>query len=207
MEELAQVQNNAVFLRGTLAGAPRFSHENRGERFYTFPLEVCRLSGATDVLNIIVRQSLAETLETEDREKCFVRGEIRSFNNKSGSGPKLVIAAFARELGFDNGDDTNTVELTGTLCKTPTLRFTPMGREICDMMLAVNRRYGRSDYLPCIAWGLRARLASAWNVGQSIRLKGRFQSRQYTKILDGERLEKTAYEISVIELAPRCTFS
>jgi len=198
MEELKT--NNYAMLRGTLAQAPRFSHENRGERFYQFPLEVLRLSGVADTVNVIVRQELAESAEIQGGGKLCVSGELRSFNNKSGEGPKLVISVFARELWFDDGEDENIIELTGTVCKQPNLRVTPMGREICDLMIAVNRRYGRSDYLPCIAWGERARAAANWEVGSVVELDGRLQSRRYTKNIDGMSVEKTAYEVSIIDI-------
>ena len=192
--------NNYAMLRGTLAQAPCFSHENRGERFYQFPLEVLRLSGAADTINVIVRQELAESVVLENTQKLCVSGELRSFNNKSGEGPKLIISVFARELWFDDGEDENIIELTGTVCKQPNLRVTPMGREICDLMIAVNRRYGRSDYLPCISWGERARNAAGWDVGSVVELDGRIQSRKYTKNIDGVSVEKTAYEVSVIDI-------
>ena len=101
---------------------------------------------------------------------------------------------------FEQGEDENIISLRGTICKAPTLRVTPMGREICDLMIAVNRRYGRSDYLPCIAWGLKAREASCWDIGSTVSLSGRVQSRRYTKIIEGESVEKTAYEVSVTEI-------
>ena len=192
--------NNRALLRGVLGAPPRFSHESRDERFFQFPLEVCRLSGATDVINIVVRESLIASLPLSEGDKLCVSGDLRSFNNKSGIGSKLVITVFARELSIESGEDENSVELTGTICKPPTLRLTPMGREICDLMLAVNRRYGRSDYLPCIAWGIRAREASLWEVGTVVSLTGRIQSRNYTKLIDGENVEKTAYEVSVIDI-------
>lgn len=192
--------NNYAMLRGTLAQAPCFSHENRGEKFYQFPLEVLRLSGAADTINVIVRRELAESVAPENAQKLCVSGELRSFNNKSGEGPKLIISVFARELWFDDGEDENIIELTGTVCKQPNLRVTPMGREICDLMIAVNRRYGRSDYLPCIAWGERARAAANWAVGSVVELDGRIQSRKYTKNIDGASVEKTAYEVSVIDI-------
>ena len=193
-------RNNYVFLRGSVCEAPRFSHESRDEQFYQFSLEICRLSGTPDTVNVLARGSLLDTLEIGGGSKICVLGELRSFNNKSGVGPKLIITVFARELWFDDGEDENTVELAGTLCKAPNLRTTPLGREICDLMLAVNRRYGRSDYLPCIAWGLRARSAADWTVGTAVRLTGRIQSRSYTKTVDGELLEKTAFEVSVIDI-------
>lgn len=199
MEEIKV--NNYAMLRGVLSQAPLFSHESRGEQFYQFPLEVCRLSGVADTVNVIIRQELAESIEPESAGKLCVSGELRSFNNKSGVGPKLIITVFAKELWFDDGDDENIIELTGTICKQPNLRVTPMGREICDLMIAVNRRYGRSDYLPCIAWGVRARESAGWPVGTVVSLNGRIQSRKYTKTIDGETVEKTAYEVSVIDIA------
>jgi single-strand DNA-binding protein len=191
---------NRVELRGSVAERPSFSHENRGEVFLTFPLEVLRLSGAVDRINIVARAELLEELEVTEARKLHVLGELRSFNNKSGEGSRLVITVFARELTFDDGEDINSVQLTGAICKPPNLRTTPMGREICDLMLAVNRRYGRSDYLPCIAWGLRAKEASEWPVGMNVSLDGRIQSRKYIKNLDGIPLEKTAFEVSIIDI-------
>ena len=130
-------------------------------------------------------------------EKIRVTGEVRSFNNRSGEGNRLIITVFARNISLSDEPDHNHVTLTGTLCKKPTLRATPMGREICDMMLAVNRRYGRSDYLPCIAWGLRARECAHWDVGTRVAVEGRLQSRNYIKTVDGVPVEKTAFEVSV----------
>ena len=189
---------NFCLLRGAVTEAPRFSHEARGERFYQFPLEVCRLSGATDTINVVVRQDLAASVEPVEHTKLCVTGELRSFNNKSGSGSKLVITVFAKELWFDAGEDENIIELTGTICKQPNLRVTPMGREICDLMLAVNRRYGRADYLPCIAWGTLAHRCAALQVGDSVRVDGRLQSRVYTKLTEDGPQERTAYEISAL---------
>ena len=191
---------NSVELRGGVAGAIEFSHESRGEKFYRFPLEVERLSGTVDRLNIIARQELLAALDLSEKEKLCVRGELRSFNNKSGVGSRLVISVFARALAFEDGEDVNLVQLTGTLCKMPNIRVTPMGREICDLMLAVNRRYGRSDYLPCIAWGMLAREVAEWTVGDKLTLTGRIQSRRYIKLgEDGAQLEKVAFEVSISE--------
>ena len=195
---------NYAMLRGILRDPPIFSHQSRDERFYRFSLVVSRLSGTVDTIHIIARQGLLEALEPGGGSKLCVRGELRSFNNKSGVGAKLVISVFARELWLDDGADENTIELAGTLCKAPTYRVTPMGREICDLMLAVRRRYGRSDYLPCIAWGISAREAAEWDVGRAVRLCGRIQSRVYQKTVNGETLEKTAYEVSVVQISPEC---
>lgn len=193
--------SNFAELRGTLDGAPVFSHLSRGERFFTFPLETERLSGTADRVNVIARQTLLDGAETGGEARLHITGEVRSFNNRRGEGSKLVITLFAKELAFDDGEDMNLVELTGTLCKPPNLRTTPMGRDICDLMLAVNRRCGRSDYLPCICWGLRAREASRWAVGDRAQLTGRLQSRQYIKLIDGVPEERTAFEISVAEIS------
>ena len=199
MEEA--IIRNHIILRGLPVHAPQFSHSSRGERFFTFPLEVCRLSGAVDTVNILSREELVDALEPNGCSKLCVSGEVRSFNNKSGDGPRLVITVFAKGLSFEDGDDENNVTLRGVICKQPNLRTTPMGREICDLMLAVNRRYGRSDYLPCIAWGAKAREACLWSVGDEISITGRLQSRKYTKNIDGEPIEKTAFEISVVDAA------
>ena len=195
------ISRNTARLCGVIAAAPVFSHSGRGECFYTFPLEVARLSGATDKINIIVRDELMESIQLCEAEKIYVVGELRSFNNKSGEGAKLVITVFAKELYLCDDDDLNEVHLIGTLCKKPNLRMTPMGRDICDLMLAVNRRYGRSDYLPCITWGLKAREAAEWGTGTMVTLEGRIQSRNYIKIVGGDPVEKTAFEVSVTDIA------
>lgn len=195
------ISRNTARLCGVIAAAPAFSHSGRGECFYTFPLEVARLSGATDKINIIVRDELMESIQLCEAEKICVIGELRSFNNKSGEGAKLVITVFAKELYLCDDDDLNEVHLIGTLCKKPNLRMTPMGRDICDLMLAVNRRYGRSDYLPCITWGLKAREAAEWDTGTMVTLEGRIQSRNYIKIVGGDPVEKTAFEVSVTDIA------
>ena len=175
---------NRAVLRGTAAAAPVVSHENHGMIYWTFPLAVLRLSDCP----------VGEGTCVE------VEGEVRSFNNKSGKGSRLVISLYARTLVRAEGEHLNTLELVGVLCKPPILRHTPLGREICDLMLAVNRRYGRADYLPCIAWGALAQRCGALGVGDAVHIEGRFQSRKYTKVFDGESVEKTAYEISVMKL-------
>ena len=195
------ISRNTARLCGVIAAAPVFSHSGRGECFYTFPLEVARLSGATDKINIIVRDELMESIQLCEAEKICVVGELRSFNNKSGEGAKLVITVFAKELYLCDDDDLNEVHLIGTLCKKPNLRMTPMGRDICDLMLAVNRRYGRSDSLPCFTWGLKAREAAEWGTGTMVTLEGRIQSRNYIKIVGGDPVEKTAFEVSVTDIA------
>ena len=192
----SNIRNHAV-LRGILAAAPAFSHMSRGERFFIFPVETRRLSGTADTINVIARKSLLRSAEIMEAGRIQVTGELRSFNNKRGEGARLVITVFAKELGFTDGEDMNVIELAGTLCKPPNLRVTPMGRDICDLMLAVNRRCGRSDYLPCICWGRRAREYSQLQVGDRLSLTGRIQSRPYIKLIEGEPVEKVAYEVSI----------
>ena len=192
----SNIRNHAV-LRGILAAAPAFSHMSRGERFFIFPVETRRLSGTADTINVIARESLLRSAEIMEAGRIQVTGELRSFNNKRGEGARLVITVFAKELGFTDGEDMNVIELAGTLCKPPNLRVTPMGRDICDLMLAVNRRCGRSDYLPCICWGRRAREYSQLQVGDRLSLTGRIQSRPYIKLIEGEPVEKVAYEVFI----------
>ena len=198
MEE--QTRTNLVELCGTAETNAVFSHESRGERFYRFPLTIHRLSGTADTLNVIVREHLLSSAAIAPGQRLQVSGELRSFNNKHSEGSKLVITVFAHSLLPADGADANSVALRGTLCKLPNLRTTPMGREICDVMLAVNRHYGRSDYLPCIAWGIKAKETAQWPVGTVVSLTGRVQSRQYVKVIEGAAVEKTAFEVSVVEI-------
>ena len=188
--------NNIVRLTGTAAGRPTLSHESRGEAFYRLPLTVRRLSGTEDELPLLLRRRQLEALELQEADKLCVTGELRSFNNRSGEGARLVLSVFVRTLQFCDGPDENRVELRGALCRPPTLRRTPMGREICDLMLAVNRPYGRSDYLPCICWGAPAREFSLCPVGTLLQLTGRLQSRPYVKMTADGPQEKIAYEVS-----------
>ena len=138
-------ENNQVRLCGTMAGAPRWSHRAGGQDFWCFPLEVERLSGSRDTLNIVLRPALLMAAEAEERSRLLVSGELRSFNNRRGEGAKLVLTVLARELILTDEPDDNFVSLTGTLCKTPNARVTPLGRDICDLLVAVNRRGGGSD--------------------------------------------------------------
>ena len=192
---------NQVFLRGTAAGEPCPSHENHGQRFCRFPLSVCRLSGQADTLQVIATAEQLRPLLPLCGRRLALDGQLRSFNNKSGCGSRLVISVFARLLSPAEEDgDCNRILLRGVLCKPPVVRRTPLGRCISDMMLAVNRRYGRADYLPCIAWGQVAMVTGRLRVGDCLGLEGRVQSRVYTKLIDGCPQDRVAYEVSVMHL-------
>ena len=193
--------NNVVELCGSVAEKPVFSHTGGGEDYFMFPLEIERLSGNKDCINIVARRQLLENLIIGDQSRLNVVGQLRSFNNKKGEGgSRLIITVLARELFFSDGEDKNHVALNGVICKPPNLRKTPMGRQISDIMLAVNRRYGRSDYLPCIAWGRLAEAAAALKVGDILSFEGRIQSRKYTKTENETVTERTAFEVSIVTL-------
>ena len=195
------VDLNRIRLHGRVECRPAFSHSNHGVEFFSFPLEVSRLSGASDRLNVVAARHLLEGCGgLEPEQELTLRGEVRTFNNRTGVGSRLVISTFARELIPGEGEDENQLNLSGTLCKPPSLRSTPLGRTICDMILAVNRRYGRADYLPCIAWGSLAHRCAGLSVGDRIWLNGRLQSRRYTKTMGDETREHTAFEVSVMSL-------
>ena len=193
------INNNYAEISGKLLGLPYPSHESRGEQFYKAVVAVRRLSGTDDNLNVIIREKLLRGLVLNENDHVHIFGQLRSFNNKSGSGARLVISLFARDVIAEPCEERNDILLRGTVCKPPTLRKTPLGREISDFMMAVNRKYGRSDYLPCIAWGQNAREISVKPVGTTLTVSGRFQSRQYIKTENGVPVQKTAYEVSLID--------
>ena len=195
-----EVSINHVELCGVPAAEPVFSHENHGQRFYKFPLRVERLSGQADVPVVIVSETLLRRFPVGTERPLYAMGQLRSFNNKSGQGSRLVITVLAQELAEGDGTPLNRIELSGVLCKQPYLRRTPLGRSICDIILAVNRRYGRADYLPCIAWGQVAAQVSQMSVGDRLSLEGRVQSRTYTKMLENRAEERIAFEVSIMQL-------
>lgn len=194
------IGSNQAVLEGRAVGAPRPSHTNHGVTYFLFQLEVERLSGTADTLNVVCAQEQLAACPVLPGESYRAQGEVRSFNNRSGVGSRLVITFFAKTLEPGAGENDNRLELTGVLCKAPNLRQTPLGREICDLLLAVNRRYGRADYLPCITWGALARICGDLEVGDRVRLTGRLQSRIYRKLLGDREEERTAFEISVLTL-------
>ncbi len=189
---------NEVVLCGTAVDNPTWSHENHGTQFYRFFLRVPRLSGTEDILPIVLPQALSSQVNMG--EELMVSGQLRSFNNHSGTGSRLVLTVYARDLGPGEGHSCNEVELSGYLCKAPIYRRTPLGRSICDLMLAVPRRYGRADYLPVIAWGRLASITRDLGIGDPLSLQGRFQSRTYQKVTSSGTEERVAYEVSAMAL-------
>ena len=198
MEQAMITENNRALLRGELAELPVFSHENHGRRFDTFVLEVERLSGVRDRVRVIAEERMMERLDPTAGEKVEVEGQVRSYNNRSGQGRRLIITVYAFRVEAVDGPPENEICLQGRICREPVYRRTPLGREIADVMLAVERKYGRSDYLPCILWGSLARMAADCAKGKTIWLRGRLQSRTYIKQLEEGSEERTAFEISAI---------
>ena len=189
---------NAITLRGTLQELPKFSHENHGKKFYRFYLEVPRLSGAIDILPVVVEEQILGRLDPSAGEMLTVIGQVRSHNHRSDGVRHLMIFVFASSVVAEDGEPINDVILEGPLCREPTFRLTPLGREICDAMLAVPRAFHRADYLPCILWGRIAQEVSRCHTRDVVQIHGRLQSRIYTKLTDDGLEERTAYEISAL---------
>ena len=194
--------SNRMMAAGRLDGRPELSHEVMNEPFYTGTLLVKRLSGAVDRLPVTLPGKLLTEGLLEDDQLLLMQGQVRSYNKVVEGAGRLMVTLFAQSIAISPDNDTlNKVTLTGALCKPPVYRSTPFGREICDMMLAVNRAFGKSDYIPCIAWGRNAKYASRFQVGDHVRLTGRLQSREYQKLLEsGEYLSRNAYEVSCFTL-------
>ena len=189
---------NQITLRGSLLSLPRFSHENHGKKFYRFTLEVPRLSGAADLLPIVAEQRLVDAMDPDAGENITVRGQVRSHNVRTNGTRHLLIFVFAASITVEDGEPINDCVLEGPLCRDPVYRRTPLGREICDVMLAVPRQFRRADYLPCILWGRTAQEGSQCHTRDLVRITGRLQSRNYTKITEEGPQERTAYEISAL---------
>lgn len=189
---------NIITLRGELASLPEFSHENHGRKFFRFTLNVPRLSGAVDQLPIVAEEGLVNQLDPSGGEMIAVTGQIRSHNIRTDGSRRLLIFVFALTLTAEDGEPVNDVMLEGPLCREPTYRRTPLGREICDAMLAVPRAFRRADYLPCILWGRTAQEVSGCHTRDKVRICGRLQSRSYTKQTDDGPVQRTAYEISAL---------
>ena len=192
---------NQITLRGSLASMPQFSHENHGRRFFRFFMDVPRLSGAVDSLPIIAEEHILLDTDLSDGEMLTVAGQIRSHNIRSDGKRHLLIFVFANALLCEDGEPINDVILEGPICREPTFRRTPLGREICDVMLAIPRAFRRADYLPCILWGRTAMEISRCHTRDIIQIQGRLQSRIYTKVTEHGTEERTAYEISALTAA------
>ena len=197
MENL--MNNNLVTLSGKIAFDPIYTHQVFGEGFYESAIEVERLSSQVDVVPITISERLIQEVNLEKGDYLTIEGQFRSYNKIIDGKSKLMLTVFVREC-VDNPrfDNENNIELTGYVCKPPIFRTTPFKREIADVLIAVNRAYNKSDYIPCIAWGRNARFASRLEVGDKVNLVGRIQSREYQKVLaNGDSETRVAYEISV----------
>ena len=189
---------NEITLRGTLQNLPAFSHENHGKQFYRFILDVPRLSGAVDSLPVVAEKTLLDQLDPTAGAMITVTGQVRSHNQRTDGVRHLLIFVFASKIVVEDGEPINDVIIEGPLCREPTFRLTPLGREICDAMLAVPRAFHRADYLPCILWGRVAQEVSKCHTRDVISIRGRLQSRIYTKLTDEGLQERIAYEISAL---------
>lgn len=205
------LENNYLTLVGKVTGEKKFSHEIYGERFFIFNLSIPRLSGTSDIIPITISERLIGEDTLQEGKKLLVKGQFRSYNSYEGERNRLILTVFAKdvreveEIKEESENEivkkdvvTNEVVLIGYICKKPIYRQTPFGREIADILLAVNRAYNKSDYIPCIAWGRNARFCQNLEVGSQIKLVGRVQSRTYEKKHeDGSVEERVAYEVSV----------
>ena len=195
--------NNSAEVWGRVGGDFDFSHEIYGEKFYIFTLDVPRLSGTFDKIKVMISERLVSPGELEEGDILKVIGQFRSYNSFENGTNRLILTVFARDILKDapEEDNPNSIYLNGYICKEPVYRTTPFGREITDMLLAVNRTYNKSDYIPIIAWGRNARFCQNLGVGENVRIWGRIQSRDYQKKLDDDTvITKTAYEVSVSKL-------
>ena len=199
------IENNQVIMAGEIVSEFVFSHEVFGEGFYMLEISVRRLSNSYDVIPLMISERLIDVTQDYRGETIAVSGQFRSYNRHEEKKNRLVLSVFVRELEFAEEEPessrTNQIFLEGYICKMPVYRKTPLGREIADLLVAVNRPYGKSDYIPCICWGRNARYASGFEVGAHIQLWGRIQSREYTKKISEEEIERRiAYEVSVSTL-------
>ena len=199
------IENNQVSIVGEVMSPFTFSHEVFGEGFYMVDVLVKRLSNSDDCIPLMVSERLIDVSQDYTGEYIMASGQFRSYNQHEEKKNRLVLSVFVREISFVeeevDGAKTNSILLDGYICKRPIYRKTPLGREIADLLLAVNRPYGKSDYIPCICWGRNARFASGFEVGEHVQVLGRIQSREYVKKLSETETEKrVAYEVSVSKL-------
>ena len=199
------LENNQVSIVGEIISDFQYSHEVYGEGFYMVEVAVSRLSNFSDYIPLMISERLIDTSQSYIGQKVYVTGQFRSYNRHEEKRNRLVLSVFAREVKFVGEEEetvpVNQIFLDGYICKPPVYRKTPLGREIADLLMAVNRPYGKSDYIPCICWGRNARYASAFEVGGHVLIWGRIQSREYMKrIGENETQKRIAYEVSVSKL-------
>lgn len=197
------MMNNKIYLEGIVVSELTFSHTMYGEGFYCFNLEVSRLSETKDVLNVTVSERLITGMEFKIGTQLCIEGQLRAYNKYIDGANRLILTVFARDIRYcvEKSKNPNQIFLNGFLCKEPVYRITPFGREIADMLLAVNRPYNKSDYIPTIAWGRNSRFCKTLKVGDNIRVWGRLQSRQYQKRISEDKvITKTAYEVSISKM-------
>ena len=195
--------NNTAYISGVIAEEFCYSHKVYRKKFYTSVVDVERKSGIVDRIPIMISEKLVDVSGEWVGERVYIYGEFRSYNKYDGEHSHLILHLFARKFFCvdDTGHDDNSIELDGFICKKPIYRDTPLKREICDILLAVNRPYGKSDYIPCICWGRNARFASGLEVGTRLKVQGRIQSREYFKeISEGYSERRTAYEVSISQM-------
>ena len=198
-----QMNNNKVYVYGEIVSNAEFSHEVYGEGFYNMTIKIERLSSQCDFIPITISESILREEGLKVGDMVALKGQFRSYNKQIDGKSKLALTIFVREIvpKIENYP-TNVIELAGYICKEPIYRTTPFNREICDVLIAVNRAYNKSDYIPCIAWGRNARFVKSINVGEKVVLQGRIQSREYQKKIDDYTVEnKIAYEISISKIA------
>lgn len=199
------IENNQVTVMGEIVGQFIYSHEIFGEGFYMVDILVPRLSDSADQIPLMISERLLDVTQDLRGQLIMVSGQFRSYNRHEEHKNKLILSVFVREIDFieqlEENEKTNYIFLDGFICKEPIYRKTPLGREIADILLAVNRPYGKSDYIPCISWGRNARFAAGFQVGDRCRIWGRIQSREYMKKISDEETEKrVAYEVSVSKM-------
>lgn len=192
------MKNNKVFIAGEVVSEPKFSHQVFDEKFFEFDLKVTRLSDSFDIIPITISEKLLLGNDVMIGSKICGNGQFRSYNKLEDGRSKLLLTVFLREITpYIESENPNYIEITGYVCKEPVFRTTPFKREISDVLLAVNRSYNKSDYLPCIAWGRNARFVKNFNIGDKVMVTGRIQSRDYQKKINDEFVTKTAYEVSL----------
>ncbi len=198
MIENTNATSNKVYLCGEVVSHPEYSHELYGEGFYEFILKVPRLSQQTDLIPVTMSERILSETKIVVGEKIALNGQFRSYNKVVDEKSKLMLTVFVRDFCTPTEENPNLVELSGYICKPPVYRTTPFNREICDLLIAVNRAYNKSDYIPCIAWGRNARFIKSVDVGQKLAISGRIQSREYVKKISETEVEtRTAYELSI----------